>query len=70
MVDKITSLEQLEAYYRPGLGVEQDLAPNYPNADRTNILVFCDAIGDNNPLFINEGYAKKGPHRGITAPPT
>ena len=70
MADKITTLDQLEATYKPGIGVEQQLPANYAEASKDIIQVFCDTIGDNNPLYVDEDYAKKGPYGMVTAPPT
>jgi acyl dehydratase len=36
---------------------------------KLQILDFCDAIGDTNPLFTDEEAAKAGPYGGIIAPP-
>ncbi len=33
------------------------------------ILMYCEAVGDLNPLYINREEAEKGPHGGIIAPP-
>ncbi len=52
------------------MGVEQDLPANYPDASKHNIMVWADAIGDNNPLWTDEDYAKKSRFGTITAPPT
>jgi acyl dehydratase len=37
---------------------------------REDILAYCDATGETNPLFTDEEAAKKGPHHGLIAPPT
>jgi|SRR5579863_3868822 len=34
------------------------------------IRKFTEAIGENNPLHTDEEAAKKGPHHGLTAPPS
>ncbi len=36
---------------------------------KDHILSFCEAIGDTNPLFVDEEAAKSGPYGGIIAPP-
>jgi 3-hydroxybutyryl-CoA dehydratase len=33
------------------------------------IAAYCDAVGDNNPLYIDAGAAQAGPYGGIVAPP-
>ena len=33
------------------------------------ILMYCEAVGDLNPLYIDKEEAEKGPHAGIIAPP-
>jgi acyl dehydratase len=35
-----------------------------------DIRKFCESIGDNNPLFIDEAAASQGPYGGIVAPPS
>ncbi len=72
MVEPITTLEEFETEYRKGIGVEQDLNAErfLTEATRDNILNFCDAIGDSNPLWTNEGYARHSRFSGTVAPPT
>ena len=72
MVRPITTLEEFEAEYKKGIGVEIDLSKQLflTEATRDNIKNFADAIGDNNPLWINEDYARKSRFGMITAPPT
>lgn len=38
--------------------------------DRTAILTFAAAIGDTNPIYWDEAYAKATPLGGVIAPPT
>ncbi|MFS0780391.1 MaoC family dehydratase N-terminal domain-containing protein [Bacillus sp. 1P06AnD] len=38
--------------------------------DKRHIKQFAQAIGDRNPLYIDEEYAKQTPYGGIIAPPT
>lgn len=38
--------------------------------DRTAILTFAAAIGDTNPIYWDEAYAKGTPLGGVVAPPT
>jgi acyl dehydratase len=72
MVEAITTLDEFEAEYRKGIGTNMDL--NHERflyeATRDNILNFADAIGDNNPLWTNEEYARKNRFGEITGPPT
>jgi acyl dehydratase len=72
MVEPITTLEEFEAEYRNGIGIEQDLNPErfLTETTRDNILNFCDAIGDNNPLWTDEEYARRARFGTLTAPPT
>ena len=72
MHNPITTLEQFEAEYRKGIGIEMDLNDQrfLKEVTRDNILNFADAVGDNNPLWINEDYAAQSRFGSITAPPT
>src|SRR3989304_3681896 len=72
MVQPITTLDEFEAEYRKGIGVEVDLNSQrfLTEATRDNIMNFSDAVGDNNPLWIDEDYAQKSRFGMITAPPT
>ena len=72
MAEQITTLDEFEAEYKKGIGVEIDLDKHnfLTEATRDNIMNFADAIGDNNPLWINEEYARKSRFGMITAPPT
>jgi len=72
MVEPITTLDEFETEYKKGIGVEIDLSKQLflAEATRDNIKNFADAIGDNNPLWINEDYARKSRFGMITAPPT
>lgn len=45
-------------------------AVNNEEADRHAILRFCEGIGDDNPLWIDEEYAAQSVHGGIIAPPS
>lgn len=38
--------------------------------EKGHIRRFAQAIGDDNPLYLDEDYAKKGRYGGIIAPPT
>lgn len=43
---------------------------NNEYATRHAILRFCEGIGDDNPLWIDENYAEHGRYGGIVAPPS
>jgi len=68
----ITTLDEFEADFRKGIGVETDLNQGrfLLEATRDNIVNFADAIGDNNPLWSDEDYANRSRFGGVTAPPT
>lgn len=38
--------------------------------DKEHILAFCAAVGETNPLYVDEEAAQQGPHRGLIAPPS
>jgi acyl dehydratase len=65
----ITSIDELDAEYTKWSGKEIELEA-ISDASQDSILHYCDAIGDNNPLWIDEEYAKKSRFGAITAPPT
>ena len=71
MVNDTNPLDEFERDFKKGIGLEVDLTPQrfVVEATRDNIKNFADAVGDANPLWINEEYAKKSRFRGITAPP-
>lgn len=72
MVEKTNALDSFERDFKKGIGIEVDLTPQrfVIEATRDNIMNFADAVGDANPLWINEEYARKSRFGGITAPPT
>ena len=37
---------------------------------KERIFAFCEAIGDTNPLYVDEAAATSGPNGGIIAPPS
>ena len=45
-------------------------SPFSVEVERRHIRQFADAIGDDNPLYTNEEYAKNTFYEGITVPPT
>jgi acyl dehydratase len=49
------------------VGVEVETGRS--DVTREQILAFCEAIGDTNPLFTDEVFAKNGPYGSIIAPP-
>jgi len=72
MAKQITTLDEFEVEYKKGIGVEIDLGKQMflTEATRDNIMNFADAVGDNNPLWIDEEHARKSRYGMITAPPT
>lgn len=71
MASNLSALDEYEREFKAGIGKEFDITDRFVvEATRDNIKNFADAIGDANPLWINEEYAKKSRFKGITAPPT
>ncbi len=71
MDNKPITLDEFEAAFKAGIGKEYDIPDRFVvEATRDNIKNFADAVGDANPLWINEAYAKKSRYKGIIAPPT
>ena len=72
MPDDAITLDEFEEQYRAAIGTEMDLNDNrfISVANRDNIRNFAEAVGDSNPLWINEEYAGKSRFGMITAPPT
>jgi len=72
MADEAITLDEFEEQYRAAIGTEMDLNRQrfISVAARDNIRNFAEAVGDNNPLWINEEYASKSRFGKITAPPT
>ncbi len=72
MAEETITLDGFEEQYRAAIGTEMDLNDERFVAEvtRDNIRNFAEAIGDNNPLWINEEYAAKSRFGIITAPPT
>jgi len=59
-------LQEIVANTKPG-------APGPPTRDPVNrpmIHHWCDAIGDLNPIYVDEALAEQSRHGGIVAPPT
>ncbi len=65
----LTTLEEFEAEYRKGIGAVLPPGPT-KEASLDNIRRFGDVIGDYNPLWRDEEYAKESRFGMITAPPT
>ena len=65
-------LDEFEREFKANIGTETDLNPQrfLVEATRDNIKNFAEAVGDNNPLWINEEYARKSRFGGVIAPPT
>jgi len=53
-----------------GTELRTDACVNNEYATRLAILRFAEGIGDDNPLWTDEGYAAAGPHGAILAPPS
>ncbi|MBI2907376.1 MAG: MaoC family dehydratase N-terminal domain-containing protein [Chloroflexi bacterium] len=49
---------------------QETVSQGRETADRTAIRRYAAAIGDLNPLYLDEEYAKKTSYGGIVAPPT
>jgi acyl dehydratase len=64
-------LDEFERSFEAGIGKEYNITERFVvEATRDNIKNFADAVGDANPLWTNEDYARKSRFKGITAPPT
>lgn len=72
MTEEENALDEFEREFRAGIGKEVDMSPQRFLVEATldNIRNFADAVGDSNPLWIDEGYAAKSRFGMITAPPT
>jgi acyl dehydratase len=72
MAEKGNALDEFEREYRAGIGQEVDMNPQRFLVEATldNIRNFADAVGDSNPLWIDEEYAARSRFGMITAPPT
>ena len=53
---------------KAAIGVESE--PAFNEVEKGAIRKFAQAVGDPNPLWQDEEYAKKGPYGRIVAPPT
>ncbi|MBI4186854.1 MAG: MaoC family dehydratase N-terminal domain-containing protein [Chloroflexi bacterium] len=64
MAQDLSFVEQMKS--KVGL----ELEPRVYEIEKGMIQRFARAIGDTNPLWQDEDYARKGPYAGIIAPPT
>lgn len=64
--------DEMLAEMRALIGTElrTDACLNNEYATRLAILRFCEGIGDDNPLWTDEGYAAKAPYGALVAPPS
>ncbi len=64
--------EKMLADMRALIGTELRTASSINNeyATRTAIMRFCEGIGDDNPLWMDEEYGKTSPFGGMIAPPS
>lgn len=62
----MTEAGELE-FDRSVLGVEIEVGE--ASIAKEQILAFCAAVGETNPLFADEAAAAKGPNGGLVAPP-
>ena len=67
-----TFTDQMLAEMRALIGTElrTDACVNNEYATRLAILRFAEGIGDDNPLWTDQGYAEHGPYGEIVAPPS
>ncbi|MDO8634869.1 MAG: MaoC family dehydratase N-terminal domain-containing protein [Dehalococcoidia bacterium] len=69
MADAVITDESL-AEWRKRVGVKLRIGNIFNElACKDNIRKFCNGIGDGNPLFRDEAYAKKSRYGGLIAPP-
>ncbi len=68
MSAKITTLDEFEAEYNAGAGVALP-SRGVREASLDNIHRFGDGVGDYNPLWRDEAYARQSRFEDITAPP-
>ena len=72
MTEQVTPLDEFEREFKANIGTKTDPNPQrfFVEATRNNIKNFAEAIGDNNPLWSGEEYARKRRFDMITARPT
>ena len=68
MVALITTIDEFEEEYNKGIGVKLPIRGRR-EASLDNIRRFGDGVGDFNPLWRDERYARESRFRDITAPP-
>ncbi len=66
----ITTLEEFEVERKKGIGVTLPPSGAWREANIETLKRFGDGIGDYNPLYRNEEYAKKSHFGMLTAPPS
>ncbi|MBI4297065.1 MAG: MaoC family dehydratase N-terminal domain-containing protein [Chloroflexi bacterium] len=66
----ITTIDELEAERRKGIGVMLPPAGEWVEASLAEFRYFSDGIGDYNPLWRDEEYARKTRYGTNVAPPT
>src|SRR4051794_31525438 len=65
----MTAIQNLLDYFQGLLG--QKSAPVTTLIERGTVARFAEAVGDNNPLYLDEAYARvNSPWGGLVAPPT
>ncbi|MBM2825231.1 MAG: acyl dehydratase [Dehalococcoidales bacterium] len=69
-VKMITTLDEFEAERKKGIGMVWPWDGRWRRASLDNIYLFADGIGDFNPLYRDEEYAKKSRFNTVIAPPT
>lgn len=71
MVEKnlITTLEEFEVERRKGIGLVLPPTGRWKEATLESITRFAVGIGDQNPLWVNEDYARRSRNGQIVAPP-
>lgn len=62
----MAEVQELE-FDRSVLGVEVEVGEH--EVTREQIRAFCEAVGETNPLYVDDEAAAKGPFGGIIAPP-
>lgn len=67
MAEQPTSTEEIQ-FDRSVLGVEYEVGK--AEITKEAILAFAAAVGETNPLYTDEAFAKAQGYRGLVAPPT
>ena len=66
-VDRAGEAAEAFEYDESVIGVEVDVGSF--DVTREQIEVYCEAVGETNPLYTSDEYAASGPHGAILAPP-